>query len=156
MPSYDNRESCTNVLPSGCLPYTGYVSPTIFTEAPCRPNVNDILKKLQEVIDDVRANLGDNSTLNITCIEFIPTEQTQKDLNQALHDELCALKTTVEGLGGAIDPTTIMLAVDLLCLQDPSCDPQPTYNLVFVINKILTAICNLETRVTNIETLLNI
>lgn len=157
--SYDNRETCTVSVPTSCSPYTGYLSSVLFPnqpEQPCRPNANDIFKVIQEAIDAITAKLGDNTTLNNNCLSFDPETATQAEINQAIITQLCLLKTSVESLGGAIDPDSIMLAVDLLCLQDPSCDPQVSYSLLTIINKLLTAVCNHENRIAAIETILNI
>lgn len=156
--SYDNRETCTNQVTSSCVPFTGYVNTAITAVLPCRPNVNDVLKAIQDIIDAIKLKLGDNTTLVVDedCTTLDVDTATQKDINQKLFDELCALKATVATLGGAIDPTTIMLAVDLLCLQDEACEPASSYNLLVVINKLLVAYCNHETRLAAIESILNI
>lgn len=155
--SYDNRETCSVILPSSCIPFVGALTDSFKEELEgCRPNINDILKLIQDRIDLIQAGLGDNKTLDEACLNFNPLIATQVQINQSIITELCALKQTVQDLGGAIDPTTIMLAVDLLCLEDPSCDPAESYNLLVVINKLLAKVCNLETRVTQIETFLNL
>lgn len=158
MPSLsDNRETCTVLVPSSCVPYTGYISTSIQADMPdCRPNINDTLKAIQELIDRIKAKLGDNTTLDEECLDIEPATVTQKDINQVLITEVCVLKTLVGTLGGPIDPDTILLAVDLLCLIDPSCDPQASYTLTEIITKLVTAYCNLLARVVNIETILNI
>ncbi len=143
--SYDNRETCTLQLPSSCMPYTGYVSPTIFTTELCRPNINDILKKLQEVIDAIKTSLGDNSLLEDDCLDLDMSAASQSTINQKFITDLCLLKTAVDALEEPIDPDTIILAVDLLCLLDPTCVPTATYTLTDVIKKLISAYCNLLT-----------
>lgn len=155
--SYDNRETCTNIVPSSCLPYTGYVSTTIADLLPCRPNVNDVLKNLQILIDKINTNLGDNTTLTQNCFTFDPATDTQKTLNQELIDDICTLQTQVAALiAGTIDASLINIAINLLCLQDPACTPQTTYTLTEILTKLITNYCSLLDRVTNIETFLNI
>lgn len=155
--SYDNRETCTVILPSSCVPFVGSLNDSFKEElGECRPNINDILQIIQDKIDSINEKLGDNTTLDEGCLTFNPATATQAQINQAIIIELCALKETLTELDGTIDPTTIMLAVDLLCLEDPACEPETSYNLLVIINKLLAKVCNLETRVAAIETFLNL
>jgi hypothetical protein len=154
---YDNRNTCGETLPSSCIPYTGYVSDTIKNLLPCRPNINDVVKNLQILIDDVKAKLGDNTTLDETCLDFDPATATQKAINQELITELCTIKTQVENLiDGTIDPDLINVAISLLCLEDPACEVAETYTLTDILNKLVTNYCSLLDRVVNIESILNI
>lgn len=157
--SYDNRETCTNVVPSSCVPYTGYLSDAVKTSEEfeeCKPNINDVFKALQKLIDQIKASLGDNKNLDKLCLDFDPETVTQEELNQIYITELCNLKTLIPDAETGIDPSTILLAIDLLCLQDPSCEPQETYTLIQVLTKLITGYCNLLARVTAIENILNI
>lgn len=151
----DNRDACSVVLPSGCVPYTGYLSTTLAPLVTCKPNINDIMKLLQDSLDKINTNLGDNTTLDVQCLGQInASTATQKDLNQLFITNLC---TILSGLGnGGIDPNSIILPIDLLCLIDPSCEVQSTYTLVEAITKLVTNYCSLATRVKTIETTLNL
>jgi len=154
--SYDNRESCVALVPSSCIPYTGYVSNNIIPWLPCRPNINDLLKRLQILVDDTKRELGDNTTLDKACLTFTPSTVTQVQLNQLFINQICAILTAIAGIHVTIDPHTFMISIDLNCLQDPGCPPTSSYSLYDILLKLITAYCNLETRVTAIETLLNI
>lgn len=155
--SYDNRETCSLLVPSSCVPYTGYIATSLVPLLPpCKPNINDVLKALQDLLDTTRAKLGNNTTLNKECFTFNPALATQKDINQEMITKICALITAVNALGGPVDPTTIQVAIDLLCLETPGCTVPATYTLQEILEKLVTAYCNLLTRVTNIETILNI
>lgn len=155
--SSDNRETCINVTSSSCVAYMGYVSDSIKSKLPeCKPNINDVLKAIQELLDKTIAGLGDNKTLDKKCLGLTPATDTQKIINQKLIDELCALKTQLGTTGGAVSSTSIRLAVNLLCLQDPACTPQSTYSLQELFDKLVTGYCNLLTRVDTIENVLNI
>jgi hypothetical protein len=148
--SYDNRETCVNPVPSSCVPYTGYISTTIADDVPdCKPNINDVINKL-------KTQAGDLTTLDKSCLTFTPATVTQKELDQLFIDELCTIKAQIAALDLTVDPGTIEIAINLLCLEDPACDPQLTYTLQEILVKLITAYCNLLTRVTNIETILNI
>ena len=153
--SYDNRETCATLVPSSCIPYTGYISETIAEDIQCRPNINDILKKLQEVIDGIQEKLGDNTTLTAGCFSFNPATATQKTINQEIITKLCAAQVAIEALE-PIDPNTIDITIDLLCLIEESCEPQTTYTLTEILTKLVTKICNLESRIIVIENILNI
>jgi len=155
--SYDNRETCAVTLPSSCIPYTGYVDPLIEPALPCRPNINDVAKKLQLLIADIEAKLGDNTTLDKACLTTLtPATATQKDINQRLITELCAIKAQLTQLAQPIDPNLIRVAVNLLCLQDPACTPQSTYTVQELFTKLLVGYCNMENRLNAVEQLLNL
>lgn len=155
--TYDNRDTCSVLIPTSCIPYTGYVSDSIKELLPCRPNANDVFKNILISLDKITKSLGDNTTLDSACLTFDPATDSQKLLNQELITEVCMLKTQVQALiDGQINPDLINLAVNLMCLQDSSCDPQTTYTLTEVITKLITAYCDLLIRVTNIESTLNI
>lgn len=154
-PSFDNRETCTETVPSSCVPYTGYISDTIRESLPCRPNVNDILKKLQQLIDTLNTGIGDNTGLE-GCLSLDSIPFSQSEFNAAVVQELCAVKALLTEASVAINPATILIPVDLLCLLDPTCTPQATYTLTDVITKLVVNYCNLLARVQTIETTINI
>jgi hypothetical protein len=151
--SYDNRETCGNQLvPTSCLPYTGYVSDTIKDLLHCRQNANDVFKNLQILIDDIKKGLGDNTKLDATCFDFNPSEDSQQQLNQELLSKVCDLSDKVEQLiNDQINPDLIKLAVNLLCLDDAGCEPKTEYTLTELITKLIAKYCDLATRVTNLE-----
>lgn len=153
--SYDNRETCTTLIPSSCVPYTGFVSDNIKEELPCRPNVNDVLKSVQELVDKIKKGLGDNTKLNRDCLSFNPETVTQEQLNGLFINELCALRENYE-CSSQIDVGSLALAVNILCLEDPTCTPKQIYTVQELFNKLIAAYCNLLTRVQAIEQLLNI
>lgn len=159
--SYDNRETCTTLTTSSCVPYTGAINEDVTTElqtiAPCgRPNINDIIKSLQSIIDKLKATIGNNKTLTTQCLTFTPSTVTQKELNQLFINELCTLKSSIENLQPTVDPETFMVAINLLCLETDGCDPQNEYSLQVILEKLITNYCNLLTRIQNIETVLNL
>ncbi len=154
--SYDNRETCGTLLPSSCIPYTGYISEAVNENLPCRPNINDVLKNIQNLIDTINDSLGDNTTLDKECFTFNPATASQKDINQELIVKVCELKTAVEDLQNPIDPDTINIAINLLCLLNEECDPQEEYTLTEILEKLVIAYCDMNTRITNIENILNI
>lgn len=155
--SQDNREACSTLIPSGCVPYTGYVSDSIKTLLSCRPNINDIFKVLQNSIDSINLAIGDNKQLTIGCFTDLDISvASQKDINQSIFNKICTLTSSVTALDGGVNPDLINLAVDLLCLADSSCEPKASYTLTEVIVKLLTNYCSLLTRVQTIESTLNL
>jgi hypothetical protein len=153
----DNRDSCAQVITSSCVPYVGYISSTIKDSLPCKPNINDVLKKLQELVDKNTAASVDNTTLDKKCFSFTPATVKQSELNQLFITEICTLKSTSGGSSsGPIDQSRIKYAVDLLCLEDPACTPKTEYTGEEIFDKLLGAYCDLLKRVLDIETLLNI
>lgn len=151
----DNRESCGEVLPSSCIPYTGYIHDELKDSFKCKPNINDVSKKIQDLIFEIKDYLGDNSKIKLLCLEDeLEDNFTQEDFNSALLKLVCQLKTIIGD--GSIDPDTIKLSISLLCLEDPSCDPKEEYTIKELFSKLIVAYCNLLTRVKNIENILNI
>lgn len=153
--SCDNRETCTQLIPSSCVPFVGYISPTIAANVQCRPNIDDVLKAIQDLVDSIKTSLGDNTTLTPGCFTFTPATVQQSALNEQMITAICALQVAVADIPG-VDPSTLQIPINLLCLQDPSCTPQLTYSLLDVLTKLVTAYCNLQTRVAAIETFLNL
>lgn len=152
----DNRESCGNVLSSSCVPYTGYISDTIKDDFKCKPNINDVFKRIQELLDEIKESLGDNTKLKLLCLEGqINEEFSQKDLNQQLINKICELEGLISN-NNEINPELIKITINLLCLQDPSCDPKEQYSIVELFQKLIVAHCNLLGRVQAIENILNI
>lgn len=155
--TYDNRDTCGDMSPSSCVPYTGYISDSIADKMPCRPNVNDVLLNLQILIDKLNTQLGDNTTLDKECFTYNPLTDTQKQLNQELITDICLLQTQVAGLLGAgISADDIVVTANLQCLADPACEPSDDNTLTYIITKLVNNYCSLLDRVVNIESILNI
>lgn len=152
----DNRDACSALLPSSCIPYTGSLNNSIKNNLNCRPNINDVLQKVQDLIDNINSKLGDNTKLDKKSFDIDPLTVTQEELNQLFINTLDTVNSTINILNGSINPDLINLAVDLLCLTDASCEPKVSYTLTEIINKLLSNYCSLLTRVQTIETTLNI
>lgn len=153
--SSDNRETCVTLLPSSCIPFTGAMTDAVKAlVTQCRPNINDVIKAIEDLIDQIRLQTIDT---DLTCLQLSDDSvDTQPELNQLIVDQLCLIKDQIATLGTPIDPNAINVIIDLMCLQDPSCDPPTSYTLQQVLVKLITAYCNLLTRVTTIETFLNL
>lgn len=153
----DNREACSSPLPSGCVPYTGYVSDTIKEDLICRPNINDVFKILQDAIDKINNSLGDNTTLDKACLTDINSATiTQAQLNQIIINQLCTLNAKFGTSGADIDPNLINLTVSLLCLENTACDPKTSYTLPEIVTILITNYCSMLTRIQKIEQTLNL
>lgn len=151
----DNRDSCGKVLPSSCVPYTGYIGDSIKDSFKCKPNINDLFKKLQDLIDEIKKSLGDNSELDLNCIkDDLNKDFSQQELNQAVLNKLCELENSINN--NTLDVSTAKIVISLLCLEDPSCDTKSSYTVRELFTKLISAYCDLLTRVRNIETILNI
>lgn len=151
----DNRDTCGLIVPSSCVAYVGYISSTIESTLPCRPNLDDVLKQIQNLIDSILTSLGSNKTLTPGCFTFDPTTIQQVALNQSFITKICDLQTQIADLP-TMDPNTLMISLNLLCLANPMCTPETQYSLLDILNKLVTSQCNLITRVTNIENFLNL
>ena len=151
----DNRESCGTVIPSSCVPHTGYVSPLIEEKIPCRPNINDINKEIQKLIEEIKESLGDNKTLDTKCTNLDAQVVKQSEINQKFIDFICDLLNWRDNLDLTVHPEDIDVPIDLSCLGD-NCEPQATYTLLDILNRFLVTLCNHENRIKNIEAILNI
>lgn len=154
MASYDNRETCTALIPSGCIPYTGYISDNIKDNLPdCKPNANDVLKAIQERLDRLIYLFGE--TKDLSCIGSTTGEYIQSEVNEFVLSEICALKASVNQ-ALTIDPEQIKIVIDILCLDDQNCVPKEEYTLRELFERLFTSFCDLNDRVKNIEQLLNL
>lgn len=154
----DGRLNCSSTTPSTCVDYVGKVSTLIKNLIPCRPNLNDVLEQLQKLMEDIKRSLGDNRLLDKKCLTFNNLIVTQKELNQVFIDKLCELETAFANIGDTltIDAINVTMDINLLCIENELCDPLTTYTLSAILLKMVTKICNLETRVTAIETFLGL
>lgn len=151
----DNRNTCGETLPSSCVPYTGYISDDIKKELQCKPNINDILKSVQVILEELDKKLGDNSKLSLTCLsDKIDSEFSQEALNQLFADTLCELKEYINN--NTLDISTATLAINILCLNDPTCEPKENYTVKELFTKFISGYCDLLNRVKTIENILNI
>lgn len=152
--SYDNRETCTSLLPSSCIPYTGVISDNIKDKLPeCRPNINDVLKGVQERLDRLIYLFGE--TKNVECIGSTTGDFIQSDINEYVLSEIKKLKCYLNETG-TINPESIKIAIDLLCFNDPDCFAKTEFSIQEVFEKLVSGYCDLTERVKNIELLLNI
>lgn len=152
----DNRESCGTLVPSSCVPHTGYVSELIKDSVPCRPNINDINERLQKLIEEIKENLGDNKTLKTKCTDLDAQKVKQVELNQKFIDLICDLLDWKNNLDLTVHPDKVDIPIDLSCLGDTNCEPKATYTLLDVLRRFLVVLCNHSTRIKNIETVLNL
>lgn len=166
-PFCDNRESCDIGTSSSCVGYQGYISSTINLRGnlPCRPNINDIIWEMQNISDEN----ADYSTLNYMClanpapfvskkwVNGVLTDYTnvkQLDLNQLFITKLCLLLNPPSP--SPIDPTTILLPINMACLVNGACPSPNPIDLLSFCQQLLTAYCSLLVQVNQIKTYLNL
>lgn len=155
--SYDNRGTCVNMTPTGCQPYTGYVGEDLDNLLPCRPNANDIFKFILLTLENLETKLGDNTKLDKSCLSFTADDISQKDLNQEFITQICLLKSLLVTISGQfINADNIIADVNLGCLIEDGCEPQPEYSVLDVLKKLLIGYCNLLDRVTILEETINL
>lgn len=154
----DGRFNCPDTMSSACIDFTGKVSLSIKDKIACKPNLNDILEELQKIVDTMKQSLGDNRLLEKNCFEFNSLLITQEELNQLLLDKLCELQTAIAniGTGLTLDAANIIMEIDLMCVESGLCTPLVQYTLADILHKMVTKICNHETRITAIETFLGL
>lgn len=154
----DSKYNCGQVIASSCVPYTGSDLTVLAlpTDLPCDSNINDVIKildaKLKILLD------GNNfTTLDKKCFTFNPLTVTAAQLHQAEIDKICLMDASLIALTeqfNELNVGSLPVTVNLLCLAPAAsaCAISPnTYTLLSIINILVAAICDHETRITNLE-----
>lgn len=155
----NSKYNCGQILPSSCVPFTGDVLtfPATPDALTCDANINDVIfvidKYLKVLVD------GNNLTgLNKNCLDFVPATVTPAQLHQIEIDQICLLKGQTEALQTQFDDfnigahtvdinlPTCLLASAAACLTGIN-----TYQLIALLNLYAAKICDLETRISNLE-----
>ena len=142
---------CGIVVPSSCVPYTGgdltsISSPSLLG---CNANMNDVIKLLDGVLT-LQVSGNDLTGLNPLCLDFDPDTITPKGLHQIEITEICALEaqlTTLQDQVNALNIGTMPIQINMQCLTSASAaclTPPNTYQLIAVLNTMLTEICAIK------------
>lgn len=154
----DGRFNCPENISSACVGYTGKISTLVKDLIPCTPNVNDIVEELYKLVEKIKKSLGDNRMLEKGCFSFNNLIVTQEEINRLLLNKLCELQAAIAAIGSTItiDAVNVVMTVNLSCIESGLCVPQVQYTLAEIILKMVTKICDHETRILAIETFLGL
>lgn len=155
----DSKYNCGLVVPATCSPFQKKLS--FVSEADqllCNSTVDDALmvfdKYVKKLVD------GNNLTeLEVGCLtEVNPATVTPAELHQVEINEICLLKGQVEALTEQLNDLNI--GSEVITVTLPSClqaDIAPCavgvnqYQLINLIVLFANKICDLETRISNLE-----
>lgn len=122
------------------------------TDLPCNASLNEVLSLFDTAVTNIQT--GINLTgLNKRCLVFDPATITVAGLEQVQIDKICALDaslTALTTLVNDLDIATMPIAIDLMCLTpaaSPCLTPPNTYQLIAVLNVMISEICALKTAV---------
>lgn len=158
----NSKYNCGIIVPSSCVPFTGkkltFITPEEQQNFDCDANINDVIlladKYLKKLVD------GNNlTTLNVDCLTTVnPLTITPAQLHQVEVTEICLLKGQVKTLSDQLNDLNIgneVVEITLPeCLQEDiaPCAVGPSqYQLISLLILYANKICELETRISNLE-----
>jgi hypothetical protein len=145
------KYQCGIVIPSACVPYTGTGLTSISNPSllGCDANINDVITVLDGVLAGQVA--GNNLTgLNPQCLSFDPATITPAGLHQIEINEICGLEASLTALQTQVNELnigTMLIGINMQCLTpaaSPCLTPPNTYELIAVLNTMLTEICAIK------------
>lgn len=145
------KPTCGNILPSGCVPFTGdaLTSLPAGQELDCDAGVNDVIKALDLAIKALQ-NASDISTLTNGSVT-LPTPKTLVGSLQVIGDKVSLLSTGLSALQTAVESQLIaneLVTIDLKCLAAAAAPCQVstnTYTLIAVLNALVAEVCAIKT-----------
>ena len=152
-----SKYKCGMIIPSSCVPYTGqdltFLNPSDPLQVlPCNANMNDVILLMNNTLKTLVD--GNNlTTLNVRCLSFDPATITPVQLHQVEIDKICGLDASLTALTSqvnALNIATMPIAINLQCLApaaSPCLIPPTTYQLIAVLNVMVSEICALKTAV---------
>lgn len=146
----DCKFTCPEILPSGCIPYTGEVPCFMDTEE-CRIMIDDVLEQTGEQVCDILDQI-DLTGLNKLCLDFTPATVTVKALHQVEINKICALDTALTALQAQFEALNIgdeLITIDLDCMTPVAapCDQGTnTYTLLTILTIFRDEICNIKSQ----------
>lgn len=150
--------TCGTVLASSCVHYTGkdftFNKPADALE--CNASVSDAFELVDKYLKPL-VDGNDFTGLDKDCLDFDPLTIDAKGLHQLEITEICLLKSQLTALQTQFNDLNIgteVIAINLQCLTPDAapCAVSPgQYQLIAVLNVIVSKICELETRISNLE-----
>lgn len=151
------KYNCGMILPSSCIPYTGTDLTFVSSLQPsplltCDASMNDVVAAMNTSLTNL-VNGNNLTVLNQRCLTFTPATVTPAQLHQVEIDKICALDaslTTLTSVVNNLSIATMPIAINLQCLASaasPCLTPPSTYQLIAVLNVMVSEICALKTAV---------
>jgi hypothetical protein len=145
------KSTCGNIVPSGCVPFTGKDLKFLPTEQQpaCDADINDVFDKISIAIDNLQ-QATDMATQTLAC-GTLPTTKTVKTVLQAHADKICALSATVTALQSQLNGLDIaneLITINLGCLAASAAPCQQgsnTYSLISILSLFANEICAIKT-----------
>jgi hypothetical protein len=144
------KYTCGQILPSGCVIYTGEFPDFIDEEElDCDLNLDEVLKLHGEKIDLLLAG-NDFTQLDKKCLDFTPATVTAKQLHQVEINKICDLADQLEDLEALLTGLNIgaqLITIDLDCLTpvaSPCAQGVNTYTLLSILQIFRAEICAIK------------
>jgi hypothetical protein len=150
--------NCGTIIASSCVHFTAkdFTFMKEVDALECNASVSDafdlINKYLKPLVDG-----NDFTGLDKDCLDFDPATIDAKGLHQLEITEICLLKSQIEALQTQINNLNIgneVIAINLQCLTPDAapCAVAPNqYQLISILNVLVSKICEFETRISNLE-----
>ena len=144
------KYNCGQIIPSGCVLYTGDIPAFInATDLACDPNVDEILAQYGAQIQLLLT--GNTLTgLNPKSLVFNPATITVSGLHQVeinAIDSLSTLLTALQTQVNNLNIATMNVVIDLKCLTpaaNPNNLPVNTYTLSTILGILVDQICTIK------------
>lgn len=151
-------KNCGTVIASSCVHFTAndftFNKPEDALE--CNASVSDAFNLINDYLKPL-VDGNDFSDLDKDCLDFDPTTIDAKGLHQIEITEICLLKSQLAALQTQFNELNIgteIIAINLQCLSGDAapCAVAPgQYQLIAVLNTLVSKVCELETRISNLE-----
>jgi hypothetical protein len=148
------KYQCGLVIPSSCVPYTGSDLTSISSPSllPCNANINDVITLLDGVLK-IQVDGNNLTGLDPQCLDFDPATINPAQLHQVEIDKICGLDASLTALTDQVNNLnigTMLISINMQCLAasvTPCEQPGNTFQLIAVLNAMLSEICNLKAAV---------
>lgn len=154
-----SKYNCGQIIPSSCVPFTGpqLTFPKIIDQLDCDANINDVIFTIDAYLK-ILVDGNDFTLLDKGCLDFIPASVSAKQLHQLEITNICLLLGQTEALQTQFDEfnigshtVNIALPGCLTAAAAPCLMGVNTYTLISLLNLYAAKICELETRISNLE-----
>jgi len=155
----NSKYNCGQIIASSCVPFTGpeLTFPKAADQLDCDANINDVIFTIDSYLK-VLVDGNDFTALDKGCLDFNPATVSAKQLHQLEITNICILLGQTEALQTQFDefnvgahPVTITLPGCLTADAAPCLTGVNTYTLLSLLNLYAAKICDLESRLSTLE-----
>lgn len=140
--------TCGDILPSGCIVYTGTYPAFMPVEyIPCDARLDFVIEKFGQTIDGILTSIDLTNLDDQGCLVFDPSTVTVAQITQDIIDKICNHETRITALEQTIDIGNSLIEIDLGCLASdaaPCEGPPNTYTIEAVLLTLINEVCNLK------------